>query len=48
VFACAALNIGFTLGMQVVITAVFISGLIVGGRLFGLSHPDSAERLSAA
>jgi hypothetical protein len=44
VFVAAALNIGFTLVLQVVITAVFISGLIAGGRLFGLSHSDTTER----
>ena len=44
VFVSAALNIGFTLGIQVVITAVFIAGLIVGGRLFNLSDPDATER----
>jgi hypothetical protein len=44
VFACAALNMAFTLGTQVVITAVFIAGLIVGGRAFGLNHSDEAER----
>jgi hypothetical protein len=44
VFVSAALNIGFTLGIQVVITAVFIAGLIVGGRLFSLSDPDTTER----
>ena len=44
VFACAALNMTFTLGIQVVITGVFIAGLIVGGRVFGLNHSDPAER----
>jgi hypothetical protein len=46
VFVSAALNISFTLGIQVVITAVFIAGLIVGGRLFGLSNSDATERHS--
>jgi len=44
VFVAAALNIGFTLGIQVVITAVFIAGLIVGARLFGLNNPEATER----
>jgi hypothetical protein len=44
VFVAAALNMGFTLAIQVVITAVFIAGLIVGGRVFGLNHSDEAER----
>jgi len=46
VFVAAALNMGFTLGIQIVITAVFIAGLIVGGRLFGLNNSGAVERHS--
>jgi uncharacterized membrane protein YhaH (DUF805 family) len=46
VFVAAAVNMGFTLGIQVVITAVFIAGLIVGGRLFSLNDPDGTGRHS--
>jgi hypothetical protein len=46
VFVSAALNMGFTLGLQVVITAVFIAGLIVGGRVFSLNTSDATERHS--
>jgi hypothetical protein len=43
VFVCAALNIDFTLVLQVVITAVFVAGLIVGGRVFSLNTSDRTE-----
>jgi energy-coupling factor transporter transmembrane protein EcfT len=46
VFVSAALNLGFTLVIQVVMTAVFIAGLIVGGRVFSLNHSDATERHS--
>lgn len=43
VFVSAALNNGFTLAVQVVIAAVFIAGLIVGGRVFSLNDADATE-----
>lgn len=46
VFISAALNIGLTLVIQVVVTAVFIAGLMAGGRLVRLSNSDATERHS--